>query len=111
MRVSHPGNSPVQNQESANARRADKSGKLERAYGRDEKTPSQEASATDGAKTHISARGKEMAHAKSVATDAPDVREAKIAELRRRIAEGRYNVDPHKVADRMVDEHLKSGIG
>ena len=34
-------------------------------------------------------------------------REAKIAELRKRIAEGSYHVDSKAVADRMVDDHMK----
>jgi negative regulator of flagellin synthesis FlgM len=58
----------------------------------------------------ISSKARELAEAKAAATSAPDVREAKIAALKERIAAGKYNVDPHKVADRMVDEHLSSNI-
>ena len=57
---------------------------------------------------NISAKGKEFARAKEIASNAPDVREEKIAELKLRIAAGKYNVDPRAVADRMVDEHLKT---
>jgi negative regulator of flagellin synthesis FlgM len=59
----------------------------------------------------ISDKARELSTAKKVATMAPDVREAKIAELKERIAAGRYHVDPKVVADRLVDEHLSSGIG
>jgi len=64
------------------------------------------------AKADISPRGREMAYAKEVAQAAPDVREEKIAELKRRIAAGQYNVDPDAVADRLVNEHIRTaGIG
>ena len=66
----------------------------------------------DGARPEISAKARDAATAAQVAKDAPDVREAKIAELKKRIAEGKYNVDPKKVADRMVDDHLETaGLG
>jgi negative regulator of flagellin synthesis FlgM len=71
-------------------------------------TPSDSSGAV---KADLSARGKEMASAKRVADQAPDVREEKIAELKRRIAAGRYEVNPDKIADKMVDDHMKSGIG
>jgi negative regulator of flagellin synthesis FlgM len=65
-----------------------------------------------GAHTEISAKSKEFAQAKGIATDAPDMRDEKIAELKKRISEGSYNVNPDAVSDRLVDEHLKmSGIG
>jgi len=31
-----------------------------------------------------------------------------VAELKKRIAEGKYKVDANAVADRMVDEHLNT---
>jgi negative regulator of flagellin synthesis FlgM len=66
----------------------------------------------DAAKTEISSEARELAHAKHAAAAAPDTREEKIAELKRRIAEGKYHVDANAVADKMVDEHLQmSGIG
>ena len=70
--------------------------------------------ASDGtdANTEISAKGKDFAKAKAVASAAPDVREEKIAELKKRIAAGKYHVDADAVADRMMDEHIKmSEIG
>lgn len=66
-----------------------------------------ESSVTDGANTEISAKAKEFARAKEVASSAPDVREEKIAELKRRISAGKYQIDADAVADRMVDDHLK----
>lgn len=70
------------------------------------------AETSGGARAEISARAKDAAKAKSAAMSAPDVREQKIAELKRRISEGAYNVDANAVADRMVDDHLSmKGLG
>jgi flagellar biosynthesis anti-sigma factor FlgM len=44
-----------------------------------------------------------------VASSAPDVREERIAELKRRIQSGSYQMDPNAIADKMVTEHLKTG--
>ncbi|MEN9724022.1 MAG: hypothetical protein RJB38_2008 [Pseudomonadota bacterium] len=62
-------------------------------------------------KAEISSKAKDLAKAKEVAGQAPDVREDKIAELKARIAAGKYEVNAQAVADRLVDEHLSSGIG
>jgi negative regulator of flagellin synthesis FlgM len=56
--------------------------------------------------TEISTRAKEFGRAKSIAMNTPDVREEKIAALKKRIAEGRYQVDSAALADRIVEEHL-----
>lgn len=37
----------------------------------------------------------------------PDVREKKVQDLKKKIKDGSYKVDSKKVADRLVDEHLK----
>ncbi len=54
----------------------------------------------------ISTQAKDMAKAKSVAASAPEVREERIAELKRRIESGEYKVNAEAVADKMVDDHL-----
>lgn len=58
-------------------------------------------------RAEVSARAKEMANAHAVAKSAPDVREDKIAALKKQIAEGRYKVDADAVADRMLDDHMR----
>ncbi len=71
--------------------------------------PSSEAKGkwvADSAKTEISSRAKDMGKAKRVAEDAPDVREAKVAELKRKIADKEYQVSAEAIADRMVDDHI-----
>ncbi|MBN21896.1 MAG: flagellar biosynthesis anti-sigma factor FlgM [Bdellovibrionaceae bacterium] len=57
-------------------------------------------------KSDISLKAKEFATAKAVADSAPDVREAKIAELRERIRNKEYNVKPEDIAERMVRDHM-----
>lgn len=70
------------------------------------------AGASGPATSDISVRAREMSLAKKVATDAPDVREERIAELKRRIANKEYNVAPEDIAERMVGEHMRgSGLG
>lgn len=46
-----------------------------------------------------------MSQAKQIAVNTPDVREERIAELRRRIAEKSYNVEPEAVAEKMIEAH------
>ncbi len=72
-------------------------------------TSSAEASqqSTSSAKADISSRAKDMAKAKQVAQDTPDVREAKIAELKEKIANKSYRVDANAIADKLVDDHIK----
>lgn len=82
---------------------ADKSSKASKAESR--------ANAAASTKAELSSKGREMAAAKAAAGGAPDVREEKIAALKARIAAGKYEVDSNAVADRMVDDHLRAGIG
>jgi len=63
---------------------------------------------TDSSHAEISSRAHEMAKAKQLASDAPDVREAKIAELRDKIQNKKYHVSANDIADRLVDHHLKT---
>jgi len=63
------------------------------------------------AKTEISGKAKEFVKAKEVAAKAPDVRDERIAELKARIAAGKYEVNAQAIADKMVDDHIATGIG
>ena len=86
--------------------------KVSKADGAGEgKEAARTAAAEADSRPEISAKGRELAQAKEVASNAPDVREEKIAKLKEMINAGKYKVDAHAVADRMVDEHLSSGIG
>lgn len=109
MKVNQAGSQAVQNSEAAATRKASKAAAT--AESKEAKAAAAAASSSGAAKADISAKAKDMSRAKAAADAAPDVREEKIAELKRRIAEGRYKVDSGAVADRLVDEHLSSGIG
>ena len=100
-------NSTVQNPDSVRPKRTEEAPKTGTEQKVD-KTSAAEAPENPDVSTDISARAKEMAQAKSVATAAPDLREAKIAELKKRIAAKQYNVKPEDVAEKMVREHLQT---
>lgn len=110
MRVNPAANNPVQSSELSSTKQTARSGKTQKPGEKSSATEST-ATAADGSSATISARAKEFSKAKEVAGNAPDVREEKIAELKRRISAGKYSVDADAVADRMVDDHLKTGIG
>lgn len=74
------------------------------------KAQASKVSSEQSAKSEISPKAREFAAAKAIATQTPDVREEKVAALKRRIAEGKYEVDAMKVADRLVDDHLSSHL-
>ena len=61
-------------------------------------------------KVTISTRAKDAATAKSIAKDAPDVNEEKVARLKAQIQNGSYNVDADKVASKLVEDHLSAGF-
>jgi negative regulator of flagellin synthesis FlgM len=106
MRVDQTSNNNVQGTEVTGHKRAEKTNKSKES----ERTAASHVhnlKSTGDAETTISEKGKEFAQAKQIASDAPDVREDKVAELKRRIASGKYQIDNEAVADRMVDEHVK----
>src|SRR4051812_28767976 len=103
MRVTNPNNSPIQRPEVSGAKQTGKAGAAPEA--RKNERPA-DADVAEAVSASISPRSREFAQAKAVATSAPDVREDKIAELRKRIAEKSYHVNSDAIADRMVDDHL-----
>jgi negative regulator of flagellin synthesis FlgM len=65
------------------------------------------ATKNQSANAEISSKAKDMAKAKQIASDSPDVREAKIAELKERIQNKKYNVGADAIADKLVDDHIR----
>ena len=109
MRVGQSGNSSVQGSEVYNAKKTGRAGDASKSERADRP---QSAALADSAAPEISSKAKDLAKAKAVAAETPDVREQKIAELKKRISEGSYKVDARATADRLVDEHMKfGGIG
>ncbi len=109
MRVNQSGNNQVASTETSGTQ---KTGKAKDKKQAEAQKKTGEGGHPSAVKTDLSARGREMAKAKAVANETPDVRDERIAELKRRIAEKKYNVSAEAVADKMVDEHINmSGIG
>jgi negative regulator of flagellin synthesis FlgM len=113
MRVNQPGTKPTQGTEVSGSKQSGRSTATQNTKNTERTSASNtESTSVAGARTEISQKGKELAMAKSLAASAPDVREDRVADLKRRIAEGSYKIDADAIADRMVDEHLKmSGNG
>lgn len=114
MRVNHTGNNPVQSAETRSAKQTHKKGTTQGVHGAHhahsaKHARSTEGAAADGVKASISSKARDQARAREIASRTPDVREDRIAELKQRIAQGRYHIDADAIADRMVDEHLRSG--
>jgi negative regulator of flagellin synthesis FlgM len=105
MRIGNTPNTPVQGSETSATQSKGKAGDAKAAQAAKD---ARKAVATDGAKSEISDRGREIASVKTAAVSAPDVREEKVAELKRRIASGQYKTDASAIADKMVDEHLQT---
>lgn len=103
MRV-NPGTSPnIQGTQTEGPKKTDAAVKTERARATEKMGKAQESLAP--ARSEISDKAKEFAKARSVAMSAPDVREERIAELKKRIASGEYSIDSDKVADKMISDH------
>ncbi len=107
MKVNPNVNSGIQStqadklQKSDQASRTDKARQVEKAR-QDFKTP---PSTNTSANAEISSKAKDAAKAHVVAATTPDVREDRVAELKRKIAEGTYKVDSDAIADKMIREH------
>jgi negative regulator of flagellin synthesis FlgM len=59
---------------------------------------------------HVSERAQMFQRAKEIAGRPDTVDESKVARLQKMIDEGKYKVDADAIADRMVDEHLKTEL-
>ena len=63
------------------------------------------------ASVEISENAKLMQHASQIAKSSPDVRPDKVAELKKKIQDGTYEIDSAKIADKLVEEHLNNHFG
>lgn len=107
MKVSQSNSNPVQNSETANAKKAERAEKMEELKKiRDSRVEA--AANNESVKTDISAKGKEFSKAKAIAAQVPEVREGKVENLKKQIAEGKYKVDADKIADKMIDDHMST---
>ena len=106
MRV-NPNSSSIQNANTSESQSAKKSEKLKNESYEGRSKGTSEVTSNGSANAEISSRAKEMSSAKQAATDAPDVRESKIAALREQIQNKKYNVSADAIADKLVDDHIR----
>ena len=66
------------------------------------------ASGSQATKVELSPRVQDIKKIKEIASKTPDIDSDKVEKFKQMIAEGKYKVDARAVADKMVDEHLKS---
>ncbi len=106
MRVNQANSAPIQNQD-ARSSEASKKAELKKAGYDVEAKSAPSTTKTDSVNAEISSKAKDMAKAKQIATDTSDVREAKIAELREKIQNKKYDVSSSAIADKLVDDHIR----
>ncbi len=110
MKVSSSNTPATQAAESQTAKKSSEAQKARAARELEKNSKAGEAQVASGeaAKAEVSGRARDLQKAHDVAAKTPDVREEKIAELKRRIAAGQYKVDADAVADKMISEHRQS---
>ncbi|NBV49938.1 flagellar biosynthesis anti-sigma factor FlgM [bacterium] len=64
-----------------------------------------------GASVEISEHAQLMKQASEIAKSTPDIRWDKVNALKQSIKNGTYQVESSKVADRLVDEHVRNDFG
>jgi negative regulator of flagellin synthesis FlgM len=57
-------------------------------------------------KVDISSRAKDIQQAKAVINSLPDVRDAKVQELKTQIEQGNYKINSGRIAEKMISENL-----
>jgi negative regulator of flagellin synthesis FlgM len=103
MRVNPGVSQNIQGTQTEGLKKSDATAKPDRAKQAEEAAKSRGLPSNPGAE--ISDKAKDLAKAYAVASATPDVREDRIAELKKRISSGDYKIDSDKVADKMISEH------
>ncbi len=103
MRVNPGVSQNIQGTQTEGLKKSEATAKPDKARSIDTATKAADSAAP--AKAEISDKARDLAKAYAVASATPDVREDRIAELKKRIASGEYKVDSDKVADKMISEH------
>ena len=111
MKVGHPGSYPVQKNESTSTQKTNQNSTSQGLNKNQTTVGHDSARNSGGVRSDISSQAREFSHAKKLAGQSPDIREDRVADLKKRIAEGSYEIDAENVADRLVEDHLgMSGI-
>jgi negative regulator of flagellin synthesis FlgM len=103
MRVNPNVSQGVQGNQTEGLKKSEQAAKPERA--RQIEQVSKNKNVEGSARAEISDKARDFAKAHAAASSAPDVREDRIADIKRRIAAGDYKVDSDKVAEKMLGEH------
>ncbi|MBC7384625.1 MAG: flagellar biosynthesis anti-sigma factor FlgM [Cryobacterium sp.] len=103
MRVNPSVSGNVQGTQTEGLKKSEATAKPDRARQVEQMAKNQADAEPAGAE--ISAKGKDFAKAHAVASAVSDIREDKIAELKKRIASGDYQIDNDAIADKMIGEH------
>jgi negative regulator of flagellin synthesis FlgM len=67
---------------------------------------SQESSGSENDRIELSIRSREIQHLDELIQSTPDVREAKVEQIRSAIENGTYNVKAEKIADKLISGNL-----
>lgn len=102
MRVDPSVSQNIHSTQTDATKKSEQTAKTERARQTEQVAKTQTASSSS---SEISDKAKEFAKAHAVASATPDVREDRIAELKKRIAAGDYKVDSDAIADKMIADH------
>jgi negative regulator of flagellin synthesis FlgM len=84
----------------------DRSEQIERSGSKAKSASGAAAQAVANDTVELSGRSKEMAKAAELLANTSDVRQAKVAEVKARIANNEYHVDAEKVAHKMIVDFL-----
>lgn len=94
--------------QSEKASGAAKTGGANKSSSASESAAANATNSSAATKVELSPRVQDIKKIKELAKNAPDVDADKVAKFKQMIAEGKYKVDAKAVANKMVDEHLKS---
>ena len=61
---------------------------------------------SDSDRLELSIRGREISHLNDLIQSTPDVREAKVDQVRRELESGTYNVKAEKIAEKIIGGNL-----
>lgn len=61
---------------------------------------------SDSDRLELSVRGLEISHLNELIQSTPDIREAKVEQVRRELERGTYNVKAEKIAEKIIEGNL-----
>jgi negative regulator of flagellin synthesis FlgM len=77
-----------------------------RLESREAQSPEKKTETTRGDTVSLSAASRDLQIAKTAASASPEVRTEQVEAIKTAILEGRYQIDPEKIAEKMVGVHV-----